>query len=337
METNLSLAVIIIIILLLVSLIMNIQQLEYALLLSKTGSFSAAAKKASITQSAISQQVTKLEQEIGFVLFDRQSKPVSLTANGERFLEKAQLVLLEVHQLRDFAMQIEKEVKGSLTIGIIPTLSPYLTPLFINQLSELYPDIKLTIKELVTKDIIRGIMERELNGGIISTPISTKLKLQYQSLFYEKFFVLLSPEHRLYAADKIDLSQIEIDQVWLLNEGNCFSDQVNNMCYIDPKRKLETTLSYESNSIDALRRIVENRGGITFLPELATLNVPVDQEDMIKEIEGQPRAREISLVYVKGEPKMHLLNKLSETIKENLPTSVLEKGEKLLVSTNIKI
>ena len=218
--TNLSLAIIIIIMLSLVLLIMNIQQLEYALLLSKTGSFSAAAKKARITQSAISQQITKLEQEIGFVLFDRQSKPIRLTANGERFLEKAQFVLLEVHQLRDFAMQIEQEVKGSLTIGIIPTLSPYLTPLFINQLSEQYPDVKLTIKELVTKDIIRGIMERELNGGIISTPISTKLKLQYQSLFYEKFFVLLSPEHRLFREKEVDLSAIEIDQVWLLNEGN---------------------------------------------------------------------------------------------------------------------
>lgn len=321
----------------LVLLIMNIQQLEYALLLSKTGSFSAAAKKARITQSAISQQITKLEQEIGFVLFDRQSKPIRLTANGERFLEKAQFVLLEVHQLRDFAMQIEQEVKGSLTIGIIPTLSPYLTPLFINQLSEQYPDVKLTIKELVTKDIIRGIMERELNGGIISTPISTKLKLQYQSLFYEKFFVLLSPEHRLFREKEVDLSAIEIDQVWLLNEGNCFSDQVNNMCQIDPKRQMETTLSYESNSIDALRRIVENRGGITFLPELATLNVPVDQEDMIKEIKGQARAREISLVYVKGEPKLHLLERLGEIIQMSLPSSVVEKGDKVLVSTNIKI
>lgn len=316
---------------------MNIQQLEYALLLSKAGSFSAAAKKARITQSAISQQVTKLEQEIGFVLFDRQSKPISLTPNGARFLEKAQLVLLEVHQLRDFAMQIEQEVKGSLTIGIIPTLSPYLTPLFINSLSDKYPDIKLTIKELVTKDIIRGIMERELNGGIISTPISTKLKLQYQPLFYEKFYILLSPEHRLYQEEKIDLSDIDINKVWLLNEGNCFSDQVNNMCQIDPQKKLETTLSYESNSIDALRRIVEHRGGVTFLPELATLNVPSDEEDMIKEIAGQSRAREISLVFVKGEPKLHLLDKLSETIKSSLPTSVLEKGEKVLVSTNIKI
>lgn len=323
--------------LLLVLLIMNIQQLEYALLLSKTGSFSAAAKKADITQSAISQQITKLEQEIGFILFDRQSKPVALTVNGERFLEKARSVLLEVHQLRDFAMQIEQEVKGSLTIGIIPTLSPYLTPLFINNLSEKYPDIKLTIKELMTKDIIRGIMERELNGGIISTPISTKLKFQYQSLFYEKFYVLLSPGNKLFKQDAIDLSQINLDQVWLLNEGNCFSDQVNNMCQVDRSKKSETNLNYESNSIDALRRIVENRGGITFLPELATLNVPADQEEMIKEIKGLPRAREISLIYVKGEPKINLLDRLAETIRLNLPSSILNKGKKVLVKTNIKI
>jgi len=335
--TNISLVIIIIVILLLVLLIMNIHQLEYALLLSKTGSFSAAAKRAKITQSAISQQITKLEQEIGFILFDRQSKPVKQTPNGARFLEKAQSVLLEVHQLRDFAMQIENEVKGSLTIGIIPTLSPYLTPLFINTLSKKYPDIKLTIKELVTNDIIQGIMERELNGGIISTPITTKLKLQYISLFYEKFYILLSPEHPLYQEAEIDLNQISLDQIWLLNEGNCFSDQVNNMCQIDPSRKIENTLSYESNSIDALRRIVEHRGGITFLPELATLNVPVEQEEMIKEIKGHARAREISLVHVKGEPKINLLERLAETIQLSLPASILNKGEKVLVKTNIKI
>ncbi|MEZ5042800.1 MAG: hydrogen peroxide-inducible genes activator [Saprospiraceae bacterium] len=316
---------------------MNIQQLEYALLLRKTGSFSAAAKKVHITQSAISQQITKLEQELGFVLFDRQSKPIVLTANGEKFLERAQNVLLEVHQLRDFAMQIEEEVKGALTIGIIPTLSPYLTPLFINNLSKKYPDIKLTIKELMTKDIVRGIMERELNGGIISTPISTTLKFQYQSLFYEKFYILLSPEHHLYKQDTIDLSQIDLDQLWLLNEGNCFSDQVNNMCQLDRSKRIETTLSYESNSIDALRRIVENRGGITFLPELATLNVPAEQEEMIKEIKGPPRAREISLIYVKGEPKINLLDRLAETIRLSLPAPILNKGDKVLVKTNIKI
>lgn len=316
---------------------MNLQQIEYALLLQKYGSFSKAAKQGGLTQSAVSQQITKLEGELGFLLFDRQTKPIIPTKTGFRFLEKAQMVLLEVQQLREFALQLEEESEGTLTVGIIPTLSPYLVPFFINELHQKYPKIKLTIREMMTKDIVRGILDRELNGGIISTPIHTNLNFEFEPLFYEKFFLYASYKHPLFEKKEVDISKIQADDLWLLNEGNCFSDQINNMCQLSNRSAAKPTLEYRSNSIDALRRIVEYKGGLTFLPELATLNVSESEEDMIKDLKGKPRAREISLIYTKGETKKPLLQKMSEVIKNSLPTSVLKKDEKILVKTNVEI
>ncbi len=322
--------------LLIEKIIMNLQQIEYALLLQKHGSFSKAAKKGGLTQSAVSQQITKLENELGFSVFDRRQKPIQPTPTGRRFLERAQTVILEVQQLREFALQLEEEAEGSLTVGIIPTLSPYLVPLFINTLNEKFPKIKLTVREMMTTDILRGIVERKLNAGIISTPINSGIQFTTTPLFYEKFFLYVSYKHGLFGQENIDLNDIDTRDLWLLNEGNCFSDQVNNLCRIDHEKDFKPGLEYSSNSIDALRRIVEYKGGLTFLPELATLNVSPSQEDMIKQVKGKTRVREISLLHTVGEPKVHLLEKLSEVIRESLPQAMREKTGKIMVETNVR-
>lgn len=316
---------------------MTLQQLEYAAHLRKTGSFSKAAKQVGLSQSAISQQITKLEQELGFPVFDRQTKPIKATPNGIRFLERAQMVLLEAQQLREFALQLEEDAEGLLTVGIIPTLAPYLVPFFIQDLQKKHPRIKLNVQEMMTKDIVRGILDGELNGGIISTPIASQLEFQYTPLFFEKFYLYVSYKHPLFKEKDVQLEAIKTEDLWLLNEGNCFSDQVNNMCQLNHFSKQKPQLEYGSNSIEALRRIVEHKGGITFLPELATLNVATSHEDMIKKIAGPDRAREISMISLNNDPKKHLLLKLSDVIKDNLPTSVLKRGEKLLVKTNVEV
>lgn len=316
---------------------MNLQQLEYALILQKTGSFSRAAKRAGLSQSAISQQVNKLERELGFAVFDRQQKPIKTTENGRRFLERAQIALLEVQQLKDFALQLEEETEGSLSIGIIPTLAPYLVPLFIQELQQQYPKIRLSVQEMKTMDIVRSIVEGELNAGIIATPISTQVEFNFDPLFFERFFLYISYKHPLFTKSKVHLEELKFADIWLLNEGNCFSDQVSNMCQLSPLSGHKPQLEYHSNSIDALCRIVEHKGGLTFLPELATLSVANNQEDMIKKIAGPSRAREISMISLPNNPKNHLIQKLSTVIKENLPPSVRHRGEKILVKTNVRI
>lgn len=316
---------------------MTLQQLEYAFHLLKTGSFSKAARRVGLSQSAISQQITKLENELGFPVFDRQTKPIKATPAGVRFLERAQMLMLEAQQLREFALQLEEDAEGALTVGIIPTLAPYLVPLFIQDLQQKHPRIKLKVQEMMTKDIVRGLLDGELNGGIISTPIASQLEFQYLPLFFERFYLYVSYKHPLFNDQEIELEHLKTEDIWLLNEGNCFSDQVNNMCQLSRLPRQKPQLEYGSNSIDSLCRIVEHKGGITFMPELATLNVATSKEDMIKRIAGPVRAREISMIFLNSEGKKSLLQKLGDVIKGNLPNSILERGEKLLVKTNVEV
>lgn len=312
----------------------NLQQLHYAHVLRKAGSFSKAAREEGLTQSAISQQVHKLEQSIGFMIFDRKTKPLTLTPDGTKFMDQAQGLLLEAKQLQDFSTTLDNGERGELSIGVIPTLSPYLVPLFINDLKDQYPHIKLTISELKTHEIIDGVRNRSIDAGILSTPIETALRLNVRKMFYEKFFLYLSSNHPLYSKKSIPLDAISGNDLWLLNEGNCFSDQINNMCELDNCRSYKSNLDYRSNSIDALRRIVEHKGGLTFLPELATLSVEESSLDLIKEIAGPVRAREISLVTAKGEPKLNLIHNVVDVILECLPKHIIDPSDKTIVSAD---
>jgi LysR family hydrogen peroxide-inducible transcriptional activator len=311
---------------------MTLKQLEYALALKTLGNFGRVAKAMGVSQPAVSLQIQALEEELDLLLFDRTNKRVTITSNGELFLEKAQLLLTESKHLEDFAFQLSEEVQGEICIGIIPSLSPFLTPLFLDELNAKYPKIKLTVREAITGEIIRGVKEGIFHAGIISTPIESKSNLKFEPLFYEGFYLYVSEKHDLFDKDIIKIEEINYDDVWLLKEGNCFMDQVKNICAT--QLHVDRKLVYESNNIDALRRIVEYKGGITFLPELSTLMISSEQEELLKEIDGIQRVREISLVSLKSEVRQNLLKALMEEIKGAIPKKMLTKENKEVVKTN---
>lgn len=313
---------------------MTLKQLEYALTLQSLGSYGKVAKFMGVSQPAVSLQIQALEEELGIQLFDRSKKRVEATVNGSLFLDKAQILVTESKFLEDFAMSLSDDIRGELSIGIIPTLSPYLVPLFADELKQRYPKIKLIIKELITEEIIQGLKNGSLHGGVISTPIELKSNFMIRPIFYEKFYLYVSEKHEMYKQEKIRINKINHDDIWMLKEGNCFMDQVSNICAMGEKHSED--LSYESNNIDALRRIVEYKGGITFIPELATLMIPSEQEDLLKEISGVSKVREISLIQLKSEVRKNLLNAVESTIKDCIPKSMLHKADKELVKTNFK-
>ncbi|WP_421919550.1 LysR substrate-binding domain-containing protein [Marinifilum sp.] len=311
---------------------MTLKQLEYALALQKLGSYGKVAKYMEVSQPAVSLQIQALEEELGIKLFDRSNKKVEPTANGLLFLEKAQSLFTDSKHLEDFALQLSEDVQGELHLGMIPTLAPYLLPLFADELQKRYPKLKLKVKELITPEILQGIKDGSLHGGIISTPIQLKSNFKMQSMFYEKFYLYVSDKHEFFEEDEIAIDQIDANSIWMLKEGNCFMDQVSNMCSVSAKQ--DGDLVYESNNIDALRRIVDCKGGITFVPELATLMIPADQEDMLKDIKGNEKVREISLIQLRSEVRKNLLNAVVSVIKECIPKNMLNKENKELVDTN---
>lgn len=313
---------------------MNFSQLEYFREIYQTGSFSLAAKKLGITQPALSLQIQKLEEELDFKLLDRAHRPLKLTQEGEIFYQKSVEILRQIEQLKDVALDLVAEVKGTLRVGIIPTLAPYLVPLYAGKLKQEYPALQVEIFEQKTEEIISELKMGQLDAGIISTPISES-NLKIDPIFYELFFAYVSEKHAWFETARINLDELNEDDIWYLEEGNCFQNQVNSICNIKPIRQSRRNLFYRCSSIDSLRRIVENENGVTFIPELATINIPAEQEDMIKVFEGVQPVREISIITVKKHTKERQVEALKSAIQSSIPKRMLEKPDAWIVDTQL--
>lgn len=310
---------------------MNIQQLEYTIALAKNRSFSKAAEACFVTQPALTIQIKRLEEELGAKIFDRDSKPIEPTEVGKKIIAQAKIILNQTGRLKDISSEFFNELSGSLKIGVIPTVSPYLIPLFISQFTEKYPEIKLNISEEITENILQLIKEGELDAGIIVTPVSES-QLHYESLFYEKFYVYVSTEHDFYKQKNIKSKDLNLSDMWLLKEGNCFRNQIINICSYGESN---INFNYESVSIDSLIRIVDKKKGITLLPELAALEIVNNNSKQIKAFKDLSPIREVSLVSNKKYRKRKMLEMLQNEIIKNLPQTIISNKKKNIISTNL--
>jgi LysR family hydrogen peroxide-inducible transcriptional activator len=170
---------------------MTFNQLQYALALWKYGNYNRAADSLAISQPALSLQIQKLEEAVNLKLFNRSTSPIEVTEDGHLFLVKAQEVISGMRQLKNFAVEITANFNGTLRVGIIPTLAPFLVPLFGKSMSEAYPDLQLIIKEEITENVINNVRNGELDLGIVSTPL-TVYGIKSIPIFYEKFYIYTS-------------------------------------------------------------------------------------------------------------------------------------------------
>ena len=166
---------------------MNLQQLEYVVAVDVHRHFAKAAESIYVTQPTLSMMIRKLEDELGVRIFERDRKPVVPTREGMEIVERARHILAEVDKLREYAAGLSGEISGELRLGIIPTLAPYLLPLFLKSFSETYPKLKLHIKEAVTDDIIMLLRRGEMDMGLLATPLDEPNLCEYP-VFQEEFY-----------------------------------------------------------------------------------------------------------------------------------------------------
>ena len=301
---------------------MNFQQLEYIIEVERTRHFAEAAKNCFVTQPTLSMMIKKLEQELGVMIFDRKQKPIAPTQQGKKILEYAKAILKQKNQLFE-AVQEEKEtLVGDLRLGIIPTVAPYLIPLFINKLTTNFPMLNIIAEEINTSLIIEKLKNGQLDIGILATPLEEE-NIEEIPIFYEEFFLYGSTDF-----DKkfILPEDINLNQLLLLEEGHCLRSQVLNLCHL--KEKLKSNFSYKSGSLETLKRLVEKNQGITILPELAVKGI--DKKRIIQF--GDPRpVREVSLVVHKSFIKKKMLDTLFEEIRNSLPKKLKENSKKFVV------
>jgi len=295
---------------------MTIQQLEYILAVEKFRHFGNAAASCFVTQPTLSAQVSKLERELGIILFDRAKMPVIPTEIGERVVVQAKRVVAESKGIFELVAELKGEVGGTIKIGIIPTLAPYLLPLFIRNFIERYPNVLLEVQEMVTEDIISRLKNDELDLGLVVSPLHENGIVE-KPIFYEKFYVYLSNGHPLLNEAEIPVENLPAEDLWILQQGHCFRNQVLNLC--DKSKFQRKNFHYESGSLEGLKNMVDRYTGITLLPELATENLSEEEKNRLRPFLGDPPVREISLIRTRSFLKQKLVTLLFEEIQSAIP------------------
>ncbi len=293
---------------------MNLQQLEYIVAIDTHRSFAKAAAACFVTQPTLSSMVKKLEEELNVTLFDRTKPPVVPTAIGTEIVEQARAVLLETTRLRSVAKGAQVG-RSELRIGIIPTLAPYLIPLFLPGLLKKHKHLKVTISELTTAAIVDSLVKERIDVGILATPLSVP-GLREEPLFHERFLIYASKDQHLGRKKYVLPTDIDPDRLWLLEEGHCLRTQVMNLCELRKRSAEDTHLHYVSGSIGSLLRIVDTQGGLTIVPELAALEMIGKQKARLREFAPPVPVREISTVTYRHALKDRMLLALRASIRE---------------------
>lgn len=296
---------------------MNIQQLEYLIAVDKYKHFGKAAQACFITQPTLSAMIQKIEDELNVKIFDRTTHPIRTTDVGMQLIEEAKKVIDAVNELRNKASLLNNILAGKLNLGIIPTISSFLLPNEIFDFLQKHPKIELNIKEMTTDNIIKGLKSGELDAGMIATPYDSATEFYHHFLFNEELM--------LYASDtSIDKDtfvlpeDIDVDKVWMLEEGNCLRTQFENICHLRENALKPKNLDFKASNISTLVQMVDKVGGITILPELALDQMTTEQRQKVHHFKKPFPYREVSLIYYKPTYKQKILDELAEFIQNSL-------------------
>lgn len=309
---------------------MTLTQLEYIVALDSYRHFVLASEKCFVTQPTLSMQIQKLEEELGVKIFDRTKQPVIPTDIGSGLIAQARIILREAKMIQQIINDQKDTMTGELRIGIIPTLAPYLLPPLFKHMHEKYPQVNLNIKETITEEVIHELKNNRLDCGLVVTPLKDS-SIKEEILFYEELFVYVSKKNSLYNKKYVLATEIDPDQLWLLEEGHCFRSQILNLCEL--RRSSDFHFKYETGNIETLKRMVDKSDGITILPELAVMEFTKAQLKLVKRLKEPSPAREVSLVTHRD----HIKTKLIKTLKEEILTIVPRPMQKLHAKKVVEI
>lgn len=308
----------------------TLTQLEYIVAIDEYRHFATAAEKCFVTQPTLSMQIKKLEDELGVIIFDRSRQPVVPTDLGAKLIEQARLTLSATQRIKEIIQEEQQEVEGTLKIGIIPTLAPYLLPVFIGPYIRKYPAVKVEVEELVSEEIIRRLKRDMLDVGLFVTPYHDD-KIVECPVFYEEMLVYAHPDSELLKKKEVGHEDIVSSDIWMLGNGHCFRNQVVNLCEMSVIQHKKLPFEFESNSLETLMRIVDVEGGFTLIPELALQYMPPEKKKQVRSIANTKPLREVSVIYSRHFTKQRLITLLCAEIKSVVPAHMLKRDRGMVV------
>ncbi len=311
----------------------TLTQLEYIVAVDTHRHFATAADNCFITQPTLSMQIKKLEEFLDVTIFDRSKQPIIPTDVGIQIIEQARIILGESKKIDEIVKNHRNTVEGSLKIGIIPTLAPFLLPMFIGDYIRNYPDVKVEVEEMVSDDIVKALKKDLLDVGVFVTPLRDE-KIQEQPLFFEEMMIYACKDHDILKKEVVEVKDIATSEIWMLGDGHCFRSQVINLCEMHSMQHQELPFEFESNSLETLMKIIDREGGFTLIPELATQYMSTEKLKQVKSFTNLHPLREVSLVYSRHYSKNKLLNLLGDHIRKMIPTPYLNKDRGTIVEWN---
>lgn len=299
---------------------MTLQQLEYILAVNQFRHFAKTAEYCRVTQPTLSAMIQKLEEELDTRIFDRSQQPVCPTPVGIHIIEQAQNILVQANRIKNIIEEEKHSLTGTFKLGILPTVAPYLLPRFFPQLMKKYPDLDIRVVEMKTNDIKKALQTGEIDAGIVAS-LAGMEELQQTPLFYEQFFAYVSREDALFNNEVIRTSDLNGEQLWLLDEGHCFRDQLVRFCQMKSARASQ--LAYHLGSMETFMRMVESGKGVTFIPELAVLQLGDAQKELVRSFAIPCPTRQVVLLTNKNFIRHTLLEVLVKEIKLSVPKEML--------------
>ena len=300
---------------------MTLQQLEYIVAVYRTRHFVKAAEACGVTQPTLSAMIQKLEAELDVKLFERSSQQVIPTAIGKVVVEQAWKVLNRARKLKDIVAEEKKSLTGTFRLGILPTIAPYLLPRFFPRLMRENSSLEIRVVEMKTADIRRAIDRGEIDAAVM---VDTGDLDDYAltTLFYEQFLAYVSPSDQLSAKKSIKTSDLSNELLWLLDEGHCFRDQLVKYCQLKAAKTSQS--AYSLGSIETFMRIVENGQGMTFIPELATMQLTPTQKELVRPFAIPIPTREVVMATSKAFVRQSLLDMIVGQIRNSVPEKMLK-------------
>jgi len=244
---------------------MNFRDLEYLIALEELKHFRKAADKCFVSQPTLSGQVRKLEEELNVQLMERSSRKVIFTPAGLDIVAKAKTILLEAKSLKEIAKSHNEPMHGTLHIGLIPTVAPYLLPIIIPVIKETFPNLELYLHENQTHVLLKQLEEGELDCLMLAL-LPGMEKFKKLDLYDEPLELALSDKHSWASHQQIDLQELSGEHVLMLADGHCLRDQAMGFCFA--AGAIEDN-SFKATSLETLRHMISAENGLTLLPQLA--------------------------------------------------------------------
>jgi LysR family hydrogen peroxide-inducible transcriptional activator len=254
---------------------MEMHQLRYVVAVARTGNFSRAAEQCHVAQPSLSQQIQKLEDELGERLFDRMKREARLTPHGEVFLRRAARILEEVDAAKREASDAQELLRGTVTVGVLPTIAPYLLPEVMAGFVEQFPGVEIVVQEDTTARLLKLALAYEIDFALASLPIQDE-RLEVRELFSEELLLALPPGHPLTRKRSVNAADLEPERLIVMKEGHCLGDQVLRFC---ERHDLHPKISFRSAQLETIQSLVRAGLGLSLIPTMAAQNDRGDQPE----------------------------------------------------------